>query len=89
MYKVDHLTSISHKTVHAFFLQVEDTFQEGCEKEEQQDKENIKAEDNAIEMSEDFDGQIHDGNENEPGNSNCLWPADLMCPAHLWVCSIS
>ncbi|TKS75776.1 Midasin MIDAS-containing protein [Collichthys lucidus] len=47
--------------------QVEDTFQEGQEKEEQQDKENIKAEDNAIEMSEDFDGQMHDGDENEAG----------------------
>ncbi|XP_053301820.1 midasin [Pleuronectes platessa] len=48
-------------------LQVEDTFQEGQEKEEQQDKEKIKAEDNAIEMSEDFDGQMHDGDEKEPG----------------------
>ncbi|XP_042247008.1 midasin [Thunnus maccoyii] len=47
--------------------QVEDTFQEGQEKEEQQDKGNIKAEDNAIEMSEDFDGQMHDGDENEGG----------------------
>ncbi|XP_053301823.1 midasin [Pleuronectes platessa] len=47
--------------------QVEDTFQEGQEKEEQQDKEKIKAEDNAIEMSEDFDGQMHDGDEKEPG----------------------
>uniref|UniRef100_A0A3Q3KQB7 Midasin n=1 Tax=Mastacembelus armatus TaxID=205130 RepID=A0A3Q3KQB7_9TELE len=46
--------------------QVEDSFQEGQEKEEQQDEGNIKAEDNAIEMSEDFDGQMHDGNENEP-----------------------
>ncbi|XP_053301822.1 midasin [Pleuronectes platessa] len=50
-----------------FLLQVEDTFQEGQEKEEQQDKEKIKAEDNAIEMSEDFDGQMHDGDEKEPG----------------------
>ncbi|KAM7394956.1 hypothetical protein PAMA_006612 [Pampus argenteus] len=45
--------------------QVEDTFQEGQEKEEEQDKGKIKAEDNAIEMSEDFDGQMHDGDENE------------------------
>ncbi len=52
---------------------MEDTFQEGQEKEEQQEKGNIKAEDNAIEMSEDFDGQMHDGDENEPGNINCLW----------------
>ncbi|MEQ2263333.1 hypothetical protein XENORESO_006224, partial [Xenotaenia resolanae] len=49
--------------------QVEDTFQEGTEKEEQQDKENIKAEDNAIEMSEDFDGRVHDGDENEAGEN--------------------
>uniref|UniRef100_A0A3Q2D7A0 Midasin n=1 Tax=Cyprinodon variegatus TaxID=28743 RepID=A0A3Q2D7A0_CYPVA len=47
--------------------QVEDTFQEGVEKEEQQDKENIKSEDNAIEMSEDFDGRVHDGEQNEAG----------------------
>uniref|UniRef100_A0A3Q4BJ07 Midasin n=1 Tax=Mola mola TaxID=94237 RepID=A0A3Q4BJ07_MOLML len=45
--------------------QVEDTFQDGQEKEEQQEEEKIKAEDNAIEMSEDFDGQMHDGDENE------------------------
>lgn len=60
---------MSHKAISAFFfLQVEDTLQEGEEKEEQQDKGNIKAEDNAIEMSEDFDGQMHDGDENEPGD---------------------
>nr|XP_046228345.1 midasin isoform X2 [Scatophagus argus] len=50
--------------------QVEDTFQEGQEKEEQQDQEKIKAEDNAIEMSEDFDGQMHDGDENEAGEDD-------------------
>lgn len=53
---------------------MEDTFQEGQEKEEQQEKEKIKAEDNAIEMSEDFDGQMYDGDENEQGNSDCLQP---------------
>ncbi|XP_012709437.2 midasin isoform X1 [Fundulus heteroclitus] len=47
--------------------QVEDTFQEGTEKEEEQDKENIKSEDNAIEMSEDFEGRVQDGDENEAG----------------------
>uniref|UniRef100_A0A3Q3KQG4 Midasin n=1 Tax=Mastacembelus armatus TaxID=205130 RepID=A0A3Q3KQG4_9TELE len=52
--------------------QVEDSFQEGQEKEEQQDEGNIKAEDNAIEMSEDFDGQMHDGNENEPEDKDEL-----------------
>ncbi|XP_035851556.1 midasin isoform X1 [Sander lucioperca] len=50
--------------------QVEDTFQEGQEKEEEQDKGDIKAEDNAIEMSEDFDGQMHDGEEKEPGEDD-------------------
>uniref|UniRef100_A0A3P9MDK6 Midasin n=1 Tax=Oryzias latipes TaxID=8090 RepID=A0A3P9MDK6_ORYLA len=45
--------------------QVEDTSQEGQEKEEQQEKGDIKSEENAIEMSEDFDGQMHDGDENE------------------------
>lgn len=56
---------------------MEDTSQEGQEKEEQQDKGNIKSEDNAIEMSEDFDGQMHDGDENEPG---------LL---HIWFCLLS
>ncbi|XP_077408316.1 midasin isoform X2 [Vanacampus margaritifer] len=44
--------------------QVEDTFAEGQEKEHQDDNK-IKAEDNAVEMSEDFDGQTHDGNEHD------------------------
>lgn len=65
---VGHLTNISHKAVHAFFFfQVEDTLQEGQEKEEEEDKGKIKAEDNAIEMSEDFDGKMQDGDENEAG----------------------
>lgn len=46
---------------------MEDTFQEGQEKkEEEQDKRDVKEEDNAIEMSEDFDGKMHDG-DREPG----------------------
>ncbi|KAJ8270795.1 hypothetical protein GJAV_G00119370 [Gymnothorax javanicus] len=50
--------------------QVEDTFQEGQErKEEEEDKRDIKEEDNAIEMSEDFDGKIHDG-DREPGEDD-------------------
>ena len=68
---MDRLTNISHKAS-SVYVQVEDTFQEGQEKEEQEDKEKIKAEDNAIEMSEDFDGQMHDGDENERGNLNSL-----------------
>nr|XP_057921265.1 midasin [Doryrhamphus excisus] len=47
--------------------QVEDTFTDGKDKEEQQDEKKIKAEDNAVEMSEDFDGQMHDGDENDAG----------------------
>eukprot|EP00063_Salmo_salar_P024834 XP_013999669.1 PREDICTED: midasin-like [Salmo salar] len=51
--------------------QVEDTFQEGQEKkEEEPDKKNIDEEDNAIEMSEDFDGQMHDGDQQEPGEDD-------------------
>ncbi|KAK6297294.1 hypothetical protein J4Q44_G00318770 [Coregonus suidteri] len=51
--------------------QVEDTFQEGQEKkEEEPDKKNIEEEDNAIEMSEDFDGQMHDGDQQEPGEDD-------------------
>lgn len=53
---------------------MEDTFQEGQEKEEQQEKEKIKGEDNAIEMSEDFDGQMNDADENEAGSLNRLEP---------------
>ncbi|XP_018599206.2 midasin isoform X2 [Scleropages formosus] len=42
--------------------QIEDSFQEGQEKEdEEQAKRDVKEEDNAIEMSEDFDGKMHDG----------------------------
>uniref|UniRef100_A0A3Q2XAQ5 Midasin AAA ATPase 1 n=1 Tax=Hippocampus comes TaxID=109280 RepID=A0A3Q2XAQ5_HIPCM len=44
--------------------QVEDACAKGQEKEHQDDKK-IKAEDNAIEMSEDFDGQTHDGDEHD------------------------
>ncbi|XP_057208356.1 midasin isoform X2 [Triplophysa rosa] len=48
--------------------QVEDTFQEGQDKkEEEQDQRDIEEEDNAIEMSEDFDGKMHDGVDQEPG----------------------
>ncbi|TRZ01341.1 hypothetical protein DNTS_001208 [Danionella cerebrum] len=47
---------------------IEDTFQEGQEKkEEEQDRKDIKEEDNAIEMSEDFEGKMHDGTDREPG----------------------
>ncbi|TSL47560.1 Midasin [Bagarius yarrelli] len=49
--------------------QVEDTFQEGQEKnEDEQDKRDINEEDNAIEMSEDFDGKMHDGERRESGD---------------------
>ncbi|XP_028903180.1 midasin isoform X2 [Ornithorhynchus anatinus] len=43
--------------------QVEDSFQKGQEKEEEDPdaKPDIKGEDNAIEMSEDFEGKMHDG----------------------------
>lgn len=43
--------------------QVEDTFQKGQEKDKEDpgSKSDIKGEDNAIEMSEDFDGKMHDG----------------------------
>ncbi|XP_006870675.1 PREDICTED: midasin [Chrysochloris asiatica] len=43
--------------------QVQDTFQKGQEKdkEDPDSKSDIKGEDNAIEMSEDFDGKMHDG----------------------------
>ncbi|XP_037699423.1 midasin isoform X2 [Choloepus didactylus] len=47
--------------------QAEDTFQKGQEKdkEDPDSKSDIKDEDNAIEMSEDFDGKMHDGDLEE------------------------
>lgn len=59
---------------------MEDTFREGEEKEEQQDKEKIKEEDNAIEMSEDFDGQMHDGDEREEGRRRLVGGSGLGTP---------
>lgn len=46
-----------------FFIKAEDTFQKGQEKdkEDPDSKSDIKDEDNAIEMSEDFNGKTHDG----------------------------
>ncbi|XP_058163130.1 midasin isoform X2 [Dasypus novemcinctus] len=57
--------------------QAEDTFQKGQEKdkEDPDSKPDIKGEDNAIEMSEDFDGKMHDGEleeqEEEDEKSDC------------------
>ncbi|XP_038203307.1 midasin isoform X3 [Arvicola amphibius] len=50
--------------------QVEDTFQKGQEKdkEDPNSKPDTKGEDNAIEMSEDFDGKTHDGELEEEGD---------------------
>ncbi|KAJ1151695.1 hypothetical protein NDU88_004475 [Pleurodeles waltl] len=47
--------------------QVEDSHRQGEEKEKEKADEqpDIKAEDNAIEMSEDFDGKLHDGDRKE------------------------
>lgn len=52
-----------------FLIQAEDTFQKGQEKdkEDHDSKSDIKGEDNAIEMSEDFDGKMHDGELEEQG----------------------
>lgn len=50
-------------------IQAEDTFQKGQEKdkEDPDSKSDIKGEDNAIEMSEEFDGKMHDGELEEEG----------------------
>uniref|UniRef100_A0A452IL58 Midasin n=1 Tax=Gopherus agassizii TaxID=38772 RepID=A0A452IL58_9SAUR len=47
--------------------QVEDTYQKGQEKEEEDPdtKPDIEGEDNAIEMSEDFEGKMHDGEQDK------------------------
>uniref|UniRef100_A0A803V8M9 Midasin n=1 Tax=Ficedula albicollis TaxID=59894 RepID=A0A803V8M9_FICAL len=52
--------------------QVEDSFQKGQEKEkeDQDSKPDIEGEDNAIEMSEDFEGKMHDGELEEKDEEN-------------------
>lgn len=49
--------------------QIEDSFQKGeeKEKEDQDSKPDIEGEDNAIEMSEDFEGKMHDGEQEKKG----------------------
>ncbi|XP_069462584.1 midasin isoform X2 [Ambystoma mexicanum] len=48
--------------------QVEDSHRKGEEKEKEKPEEqpDVKAEDNAIEMSEDFEGKMHDGDQEKP-----------------------
>uniref|UniRef100_A0A672UWZ4 Midasin n=1 Tax=Strigops habroptila TaxID=2489341 RepID=A0A672UWZ4_STRHB len=50
--------------------QIEDSFQKGeeKEKEDQDSKPDIEGEDNAIEMSEDFEGKMHDGEQEKKEN---------------------
>uniref|UniRef100_A0A672UXN9 Midasin n=1 Tax=Strigops habroptila TaxID=2489341 RepID=A0A672UXN9_STRHB len=50
--------------------QVNDSFQKGeeKEKEDQDSKPDIEGEDNAIEMSEDFEGKMHDGEQEKKEN---------------------
>ncbi|KFQ77234.1 Midasin, partial [Phaethon lepturus] len=50
--------------------QAKDSFQKGeeKEKEDQDSKPDIEGEDNAIEMSEDFEGKMHDGEQEEKEN---------------------
>lgn len=56
-------------------IQIEDSFQKGQEKEkeDQDSKPDIEGEDNAIEMSEDFDGKMHDGEQEKKGLVLPLW----------------
>lgn len=50
-------------------IQIEDSFKKGeeKEKEDQDSKPDIEGEDNAIEMSEDFEGKMHDGEQEKKG----------------------
>ena len=50
-------------------IQIEDSFQKGeeKEKEDQDSKPDIEGEDNALEMSEDFEGKMHDGEQEKKG----------------------
>uniref|UniRef100_A0A8C0HJP3 Midasin n=1 Tax=Chelonoidis abingdonii TaxID=106734 RepID=A0A8C0HJP3_CHEAB len=52
--------------------QVEDTYQKGQEKEKEDpdSKPDIEGEDNAIEMSEDFEGKMHDGEQDKKEDSD-------------------
>ncbi|XP_054255246.1 midasin [Indicator indicator] len=52
--------------------QIEDSFQKGQEKEkeDQDSKPDIEGEDNAIEMSEDFEGKMHDGEQEKKENDD-------------------
>lgn len=52
-----------------FIYQVEDTYQQGQEKENEdpESKPDIEGEDNAIEMSEDFEGKAYDGEQVKQG----------------------
>lgn len=59
-------------------IQIEDSFQKGeeKEKEDQDSKPDIEGEDNAIEMSEDFEGKMHDGEQDKKGLVFPLWQTD-------------
>uniref|UniRef100_A0A4W3JTX9 Midasin n=1 Tax=Callorhinchus milii TaxID=7868 RepID=A0A4W3JTX9_CALMI len=52
--------------------QVEDTFSKDQEKkkEDEENKPDIKEEENAIEMSDDFEGKLHDGEPRDPENED-------------------
>ncbi|XP_078068621.1 midasin [Mustelus asterias] len=51
--------------------QVEDTFcKDQKKKEDAENMEDVKEEENAIEMSEDFQGKLHDGDRKEPGEDD-------------------
>ncbi|XP_078398522.1 midasin [Cetorhinus maximus] len=51
--------------------QVEDTFcKDQKRKEDVEDMADVKEEENAIEMSEDFQGKLHDGDNKEPGEDD-------------------
>ncbi|XP_009987622.1 PREDICTED: midasin-like, partial [Tauraco erythrolophus] len=61
--------------------QIEDSFRKGEEEKEDQDsKPDIEGEDNAIEMSEDFEGKMHDGEREKKGLvlSLCVEDSELV-----------
>ncbi|XP_072355863.1 midasin [Scyliorhinus torazame] len=50
--------------------QVEDTFHKDQKKKDDENMADVKDEENAIEMSEDFQGKLHDGDSKEPGEDD-------------------
>lgn len=72
-------------------IQIEDSFKKGeeKEKEDQDSKPDIEGEDNAIEMSEDFEGKMHDGEQEKKGLIRPLRQTYKKCNSVHWTLIVS